>query len=125
MDVDLDDSLKNRVDLLIAEMERSFPKETFADLKLSRMDPTNNVRVQIPSSQSSDFINKLKDIFGDIFVKGESVENGFELKLADPYVSRLKEETLKQAEEAVRNRIDRFGVSEASIQRQGDQRLVI
>lgn len=47
------------------------------------------------------------------------------LTQTDVYQNRLKEETAKQAVETIRNRIDRHGVAEPSIQRSGENRVVI
>jgi len=41
------------------------------------------------------------------------------------YQSRMKDETVRQAVETIRNRIDRHGVAEPSIQRMGENRVVV
>ncbi|MCE9624291.1 MAG: hypothetical protein K8R69_02380, partial [Deltaproteobacteria bacterium] len=47
------------------------------------------------------------------------------LALSEVYQNRLKDETLKQAVETIRNRIDRHGVAEPDIRRLGDNRVVV
>lgn len=47
------------------------------------------------------------------------------LVLSDVYQDKMRKDIIEQAANAVRNRIDRFGVSEASVSRQGGDRLVI
>lgn len=47
------------------------------------------------------------------------------LGLSDLYLDKLRKDIIEQASNAVRNRIDRFGVAEASVSRQGAERLVI
>jgi protein-export membrane protein SecD len=47
------------------------------------------------------------------------------LNMSEIYQDRLKDETVKQAVETIRNRIDRHGVTEPSIQRLGSNRVVI
>lgn len=47
------------------------------------------------------------------------------LNMSEVYQDRLKDETVKQAVETIRNRIDRHGVTEPSIQRLGSNRVVI
>ncbi|MFO1463451.1 MAG: protein translocase subunit SecD [bacterium] len=44
---------------------------------------------------------------------------------SEAYQSKLKDETLKQAVETIRNRIDRHGVAEPDIRRLGDNRVVV
>ncbi len=47
------------------------------------------------------------------------------LAQSETYQERLKDETLKQAVETIRNRIDRHGVAEPTIQRLGENRVVV
>jgi protein-export membrane protein SecD len=47
------------------------------------------------------------------------------LEIADSYFEYLERDTIEQAANAVRNRIDRFGVVEASVSRQSNNRLVV
>jgi preprotein translocase subunit SecD len=47
------------------------------------------------------------------------------LDLSETYQNRLKDETVKQAVETIRNRIDRHGVAEPSIRRLGQNRVVL
>lgn len=49
----------------------------------------------------------------------------FELGLAREYRSEIREKTISQSIEVIRNRIDEFGVSEPSITSQGNDRLVV
>jgi preprotein translocase subunit SecD len=46
-------------------------------------------------------------------------------RLDDQEISRLKDSSVKQALETIRNRIDQFGVTEPIIQRQGEDRILI
>lgn len=47
------------------------------------------------------------------------------LDLTDTYREQLKKTIIEQAAKSVRNRIDRFGVAEASVSRQSSDRLVV
>ncbi|MGA1865026.1 MAG: protein translocase subunit SecD [bacterium] len=49
----------------------------------------------------------------------------FQLTLRPQEVERIKTSALNQALETIRNRIDQFGVSEPSIQKQGTDRIVV
>ncbi|MDO8518728.1 MAG: protein translocase subunit SecD [Deltaproteobacteria bacterium] len=122
MDVDLKEALENRIDILLVEVER-VAKDKAPGLKLTRI-PGNLVSVEMASGNEATFAGLLQENFGDIFekVEGAAVHT---LKLTETYVSHIHEMTVKQAEEAVRNRIDRYGVAEASINRQGSDRLIV
>ena len=56
-------------------------------------------------------------------VDGDSTK--FQLTLRPQEVERIKTSALNQALETIRNRIDQFGVSEPSIQKQGTDRIVV
>ena len=48
-----------------------------------------------------------------------------ELKYFDAYMLEQKQNTIRQAIETIRNRIDEFGVAEPSITQQGDNRILV
>ncbi|HEX5033048.1 MAG TPA: protein translocase subunit SecD [bacterium] len=62
--------------------------------------------------------------FGSVLEKADPGAAIF-LAQSEAYQNRLKDETLKQAVETIRNRIDRHGVAEPDIRRLGDNRVVI
>ena len=124
MDVDLKEALGNRLDIVLTEIERA-AKDKIPGIKLSRDYTTNEVLVELPASGIPDFNTILQENFGDIFERVDSPEAGLKLKLTGAYIEHIHEMTVKQAEEAVRNRIDRYGVAEASINRQGSDRLIV
>lgn len=133
MDVDLADSLKKRVDVLATEIERSLDKEAAPQVKISRMEENNHIWVELPASLKPDFVKNVRSQFGDALQLVEAKEGaeetpaagGLEFKLNPQFETKLMSSTLAQAEEAVRNRIDRYGVAEASLERQGDSRLIV
>ncbi len=47
------------------------------------------------------------------------------LKISDKEAARMKDSAVDQALETIRNRIDQFGVSEPTIQRQGENEIVV
>ena len=49
----------------------------------------------------------------------------FQLSLKPQEAERIKTSALNQALETIRNRIDQFGVSEPTIQKQGSERILI
>src|SRR6185437_14503646 len=49
----------------------------------------------------------------------------FELGLTHDYRTEIREKTINQSIEVIRNRIDEFGVSEPSITSQGNDRIVV
>lgn len=58
-------------------------------------------------------------------VEVKAVADVFYVSLQDAFFTGLKRSLVEQAANAVRNRIDRFGLAEASVSRQGGDRLVV
>lgn len=131
LSVDLKGSLENRVDVLGSEMERLANREKFPGIKIARKPSTTGLIVELPPEKRQEFVEFVRTNFGDVFqladeAPGEALPpNSFELSMLESYATYLQDLTLKQAEEAVRNRVDRYGVAEASIQRQGENRLIV
>ena len=70
---------------------------------------------------------KIKDILDDYFRDWDYLfsSNGVNLSLRPNIEMHLKDQTVNQALETIRNRVDEFGVTEPVFQRQGGNRLLI
>ncbi len=55
----------------------------------------------------------------------EEKENGFLITLKEEEITRIREKSIEQALETIRNRIDQLGVKEPSVQRQGEDSVII
>ncbi len=124
LETDLEGSLKNRVDYLITQLEQALAEKA-ADITFLQ-NPDHSIRVTSKPEQKGILHQEIKENFSDAIefpVNSESAE--IVLKLKENYAQFLKTSTLKQALEAVRNRVDRYGVSEASVQLQGSDRIVV
>lgn len=66
----------------------------------------------------------IKDEFWSLRLTNEK-EGHFELGLARDYRADVRDKTLDQSIEVIRNRIDEFGVSEPTIASQGTDRLIV
>jgi preprotein translocase subunit SecD len=106
-----------RAEELAAELERKDVKG--ADV---RGDPdTGIVTVTVPD------IAKAKDViaeYNDMYVRKTS-GNTIELALKDDAVKQLKESAVDQAVKAIRNRVDKWGVSEPTIAKRGDTSILV
>lgn len=125
MSVDFEEAMEHRLDSFMVEMERlTGDKEKIQGLKLKRIEKTHRIQAEMPGDQQKKFLNFLRDYYSDTL---EVVDNSnpLELKLVDDYLKEFRDFTLSQAQEAVRNRIDRYGVVEPSIQRKGETSLII
>lgn len=71
---------------------------------------------------------KVKKIMDDeffIFSAPEDKDGKLHYKITEDEVERLKKWALSQALETIRNRIDKFGVTEPLVQRQGQDQIVV
>ncbi|MFZ9594538.1 MAG: protein translocase subunit SecD [Bdellovibrionia bacterium] len=82
------------------------------------------ISFDIPAGKRNDFYQTLKKEFWGLRLAAER-ESHFELGLSVDYRTEVKEKTLNQSIEVIRNRIDEFGVSEPSIASQGSDRVVV
>src|SRR5713101_3978736 len=106
-----------RAEELAAEMERKDVKG--ADV---RGDPdTGIVTVTVPD------VSKAKDViaeYNDMYVR-KSSGNTIELAMKDDAVKQLKDSAVDQAVKAIRNRVDKWGVSEPTIAKRGDASILV
>src|SRR5438067_2810886 len=106
-----------RAEEIAAEMDRKGVKG--ADV---RGDPdTGIVSVTVPD------LDKGKEVisyFNDMYVRRTS-GNSIELAMKDDAVKTLKESAVDQAVKTIRNRVDKWGVSEPTIAKRGDASILV
>jgi len=88
--------------------------------------PADDPRIflDFDSAKREDLYQILKKEFWNLRLAGES-SGHFELGLSHDYRNEVREKTLNQSIEVIRNRIDEFGVSEPAITSQGLDRVVV
>lgn len=90
--------------------------------KISSDDP--RIEVTFDAKHREELYQLLKKEFWTMRLAGETPGH-FELGLSHDYRGEIREKTLNQSIEVIRNRIDDFGVSEPSITSQGTDRVVV
>lgn len=128
MEVLIEEGLQSKLDLLAQDMQRDFdrrglsskfhqdPAHTFLDFVFGAPEPREAA------------LRVVEKNYRDRFQKNESLGGeGFVLRLFfdDQYAQELRQDILSQALQAVRNRIDRYGLTEPNVQRHGSGRLVV
>ena len=96
--------------------------DTLAKKKIQAGVKRNGINIEIsPSSQ--EIGNTIKDNYPilDTVSTGQTLV----LKIAGKEAARIKDSAVDQALETIRNRIDQFGVAEPTIQRQGENEIVV
>ena len=82
------------------------------------------IALDFDPSKRQDLHQLLKKEFWTVRLSGETPGH-FELGLSQDYRKEVRDRTLNQSIEVIRNRIDEFGVSEPSIASQGTDRIVV
>jgi preprotein translocase subunit SecD len=80
--------------------------------------------VNFDPSQRDDLYNLIKKEFWTLRLAGEK-PGQFELALTSDFRADVRDRTISQSIEVIRNRIDEFGVSEPAITSQGTDRIVV
>jgi preprotein translocase subunit SecD len=96
--------------------------DTLAKKKIAATVKRNGLNIEIsPSSQ--EIASTIKEIYPilDTVSTGQTLV----LKIADKETTRIRTSAVEQALETIRNRVDQFGVSEPTIQSQGENEIVV
>ena len=127
LEVDQEKAVETHVSRMADSLEAALKDENipFSYVKASRAD---TVAVVYPSGSNQRVPREIKELVGKDFQTLEAPKQGssrLEFSLSDAEKERLSDWATSQALETIRNRIDKFGVSEPIIQRQGPREIVI
>ena len=124
LSVDVEKVLMEHVDRNIERATSELKKENIVPEKIYRRDGTTLMLVKAAKPGEEDKINEIvRKATGMIFV---TTSDGFmQFDVKDEEKVFRKKNALDQTIEAIRNRIDEFGVNEPSIQAQGEDRIVV
>lgn len=128
MEVELDDALRNRADLFSTEIERLTQKETFSPEKSERIGDSSDIKILLKKEEDREAFSRwIHDYYDNVLVEKRDLraDKTIVFRLTDTFASKTKDMAVKQALETIRNRIDRYGVSEPTIVRLGTNRLSI
>ncbi len=129
LEVQEDKAVESTIERRILDIKETLrKKEIFYD----SIDRQGSSRLNIKGVSLSDrdrFDEILSDQYGDLKFFSDPVEGkrgiDYLLGLTDREVQSIKQWAIDQALETIRNRIDQYGVSEPSIQREGENRILI
>jgi SecD/SecF fusion protein len=126
-EVELDKAIQNKVDVISGDLKRAFEEEKIPVTEIS--EDTKNHTIII-SAAGEEQITSIQDYvaknYGDTLAKVSAVslpQPAITFGLSEKYRDYLDDQISRQALEKVRNRIDRYGVAEPSIQRLGSNRI--
>ena len=130
MQVSLADAIKRKTDLFATDLERTLKEKKVTPVSITQPKGNGVLHIELNTSDEVDTLLQIVNTdFEQVFLKQEvtTVEGHptVVLALQKKYRDYLEDNVTKQALETIRNRIDRYGVSEPTITRQGEDRIAI
>ncbi len=126
--VDVDKAVDSRLDTIVDQTEEQLREK---DVIFKRVDRSVGERVVI-TVYDEEAGNQVDGIMSETFPSLEAMtftaEGGYiqkNYRLSDNEIEATREYAVRQALETLRNRVDQFGVSEPTLQRQADNRILI
>ncbi len=122
-EVESDKAIQMQADNYAQNLRTLLKESSITFEKVSRKD-INKIEVSGILYEDEE---KLKDIFDDEFVDWNYsfAGNMAVLRLKENIQMRMRDQTVQQALETIRNRIDQFGVAEPVLQREKENRILI
>jgi len=122
MGVEVDRAVREKAVRRAEEIQAELERKNLKGIEVRGDPDTGIVTVSGPD------IGKAKDLvsdeYTDMYVRKVSGDS-FELAMKDDAVKQLKESAVDQAVKAIRNRVDKWGVSEPTIAKRGDASILV
>lgn len=125
--VDVDKALENTLERTADELRHEAQDKQLVLSEVQRADKGIEVKIESADTRKT-FEDFLRENFPNLMIADSQTRDGVSvvsLKFTNAEERRLREFTVEQALETIRNRIDQFGVTEPIIQRQGSQDIVV
>jgi preprotein translocase subunit SecD len=126
--VDADKAVESRLDTIVDQTEELLREK---DIIFKRVDRSSGERVVI-TVYDEDAGGQVDTVMQESFPSLEAMtftaDGGYiqkNFRLSDNEIEATREYAIRQALETLRNRVDEFGVSEPTLQRQADNRILI
>jgi len=128
MEVDTQKAVEGSLDLVATDLEDTLNSKNLHFKRISR-NGSDTVSVVLYEKGTADAVQKLiKDKYPSYEQSPTFDEGGFvalTLRVSEKDAQDRKDKAVQQALETIRNRIDQFGVSEPTIQREGINHIVV
>ena len=126
--VDVDKAVESRIDTIIDQVEAQLREKDIVFKRVERRQGDRLVVVVYDKAEGAKVDALMADEFpsmeGETFTdSGGYIEKNY--RLSDNEIENIKDYAVRQALETLRNRVDQFGVSEPTLQRQSDNRILI
>jgi preprotein translocase subunit SecD len=123
--VDVDQALQTKV-VHRADQLLAYAKEKGFETVTAVPQPRDHrILVNLPDKATAEKFEPIAvEAYGDMY-RYEWTDNGFVLAFQDQYVTRYKDDSVEQTIKSIRNRIDRWGVTEPEVRKRGGNAILI
>ncbi len=126
--VEVDKAIESRVDTIVDQSETLLVERDVVFKKVERRSQDRLAVIVYDEAAGQQVDLFMKELFSDLEPMTLPAQGGYiekNYRLSDQEIERIKEYALLQALETLRNRVDQFGVSEPTLQRQSGNRILI
>ncbi len=127
LEVQVEKAVEASLDRISDDIRRDVEAE---DIEIDRVTPNfEEKRITVWAVDTLDLpdVEKVLDSYTGYLKKVETTLDGLGivLQMTDDEIERIQENAVSQGLETIRNRVDQFGVSEPTIQVQGERRILV
>ncbi len=126
LNIDMEKAVANALDQNAEELRRAMREANISGVEVQRAE--KSLRIRASTQEAKNSVEKLlSEQFPILVTEGAPTPAEGEIALVFDRreLQRLHEYALDQSLETIRNRIDQFGVSEPTVQRQGSQDILV
>src|SRR3954467_212423 len=124
MGVEVDRAVREKAVRRAEELAVDMDRRDIKGLDLKGDPDTGIVTVSGPADAVGKAKDQISSYYTDMYVRRSS-SGSFELSMKDDAIKALKESAVDQAVKAIRNRVDKWGVSEPTIAKRGDASILV
>lgn len=126
--VDVDKAVESRIDTVIDQTETQLREKDIIFKRLERRQGDRLVVLVYDDAEGAKVDALMADEYPSLEPETFSGSGGYiekHFRLSDQEIENIKDYAVRQALETLRNRVDQFGVSEPTLQRQSGNRILI
>jgi preprotein translocase subunit SecD len=126
--VDVDKAVESRIDTIIDQTETQLREKDITFKRVERRQGDRLVVIVYDAAEGAKVDALMQETFYSLEPETMTGEGGYiekQYRLGDQEIENIKDYAVRQALETLRNRVDQFGVSEPTLQRQSGNRILI
>lgn len=125
--VDVDRIIENESRKYADDLQSLLKERGLSKVEITKVPYSSLLKAQLGSREDVQTLRKVLETRFNVLrpVEEEEAKNLVTLDLAEERKSELRQHTIGQAVETIRNRIDEYGVAEPDVRRQGNDRILV